>query len=571
MSCSLANIIFARKVAFMQLMRSLLKKSENGGKIRISKQWDIIYMIKTEITLPLKYNSEDVRLAVLGALPVNDGELGDVRLIKRTLCFDDSTAPHYKATVAFSVSEEREMGLLRLKRRVSSCPDFDYKASAFRGNFRPVVVGFGPAGLFAALVLAESGARPIILERGLPVNERKARVDAFSLLGILDTECNVQFGEGGAGTYSDGKLKVGSHDKYKRKVIDELIQAGAPEDIAYSTTAHLGTDKLGDIVTAIRKKIERLGGDVIFSARFTELIHTGGELRAIRYEKDGRAFELPTRAVVLAIGHSARDTITSLYGQGMQAVAKGFGVGVRIEHPREYINKVVYGKYVDDIEETASYHLVTHLPNGRSVYSFCMCPGGSVVAASSEANGIVTNGMSEYGRMADNSNAALLVSVTPEDFGVDHPLGGIAFQRSIERCAFSLTKDYRAPSQILGDFVGQGRKISPYGSVKPSYPRGVESISTEAYLPDFICDSLRMSLPDFDEWLPGYYLPDSVLTGPETRTTSPVRFLRDERYQALNFVGVFPCGEGAGYAGGIVSSATDGVRIAEALILGFGT
>ena len=359
-------------------------------------------------------------------------------------------------------------------------------------------------------------------------------------------------------------------DKYKYKVLDELIRAGAPGDIAYSTTAHVGTDKLGEIVTRIRHRIEELGGEVIFSARFTELVHRDGVLSAVRYEKDGITSELPTRAVILAIGHSARDTIASLYGQGLQAVAKGFGIGMRIEHPREYVNGIVYGKYKDDIEDTASYHLVTHLTNGRSAYSFCMCPGGSVVAAASETGGIVTNGMSEHSRMADNSNAALLVSVTPEDFGTDNPLGGIELQRAIERRAFSLTSDYRAPSQTLGDFMARGRGKFQYGSVKPSYPRGVESVCADAYLPDFVCDSLCMAFPDFDAWLPGYYLPDAVLTGPETRTTSPVRFLRDELHRAVGFSGVFPAGEGAGYAGGIVSSATDGVRTAEALMLTLG-
>ena len=434
---------------------------------------------------------------------------------------------------------------------------------------RPVVVGAGPAGLFAALTLALSGARPILLERGLDVDSRKMRVDIFHSLGVLDTECNVQFGEGGAGTYSDGKLKCGAHDKYKLFILDELIGAGAPSDILFSSTAHVGTDKLSGIVKHVRKKIEELGGEVHFGARLVDLKVENGRLVGGRVEKNGEIIEFSTRDLVLATGHSARDTFELLRNIGARLEPRPFGIGVRIEHPREYINRLVYGDGYPTSLETASYHLVTHLSTGRSVYSFCMCPGGTVVAAASEEGGIVTNGMSVYDRNADNSNAALLVSVLPEDFGSDDPLAGIELQRRIERRAFSLEGGYVAPTQSLGNLLADG-KSAGLGSVAPSYPRGVACHTTREYLPDFVTDSLRAAIPDFDAWLPGYSYPDAAITGPETRTTSPVRVLRTDTLEAVGIDGLYPTGEGAGYAGGIISSARDGVIVAEAILKKYG-
>ena len=525
-------------------------------------------MIRIDIDLPIKYTADDVRVALTAAAPVRACELGDFRLIRRTLVSNGDGNPHYRASVALDLTPEREASLLKLKRRVMSCPDLAFDTPAFTGGFAPVVVGAGPAGLFAALTLAESGANPILLERGLPVEERTARVDLFNHLGILDPECNVQFGEGGAGTYSDGKLKSGAMDKYKQKALAEFVAAGATEDIMYSSTAHLGTDKLPSIVREIRKKIESLGGTVIFGARMTDIAVTDGRLTAVTYEKDGGTETIPTRAVILATGHSAHDTIKMLHERGLSMQARGFGIGLRIEHPREYINEIVYKNDRSYIEETASYHLVTHLASGRSVYSFCMCPGGTVVAAASEQGGIVTNGMSEYDRLADNSNSALLVSVTPADFASDHPLAGFDLQRKIERSAFDLTTAFCAPTFRLDDFM-MGKGTTTLASVKPSYPRGTVPHSPTEYLPDFITDSLKMAMPDFDAWLGGYYYPDATLTGPETRTTSPVRILRSEDRTADGFAGIYPAGEGAGYAGGIISSATDGIRSAEALILAY--
>lgn len=522
-------------------------------------------MIKTNISLPIEYNTDSIKESISASLPIKNEEIGDITILRRRLVLSDSEGPSYLTTVAFSSSEEKEKGLLKMRKKVSEHTPFSYTPPTFRGNFRPVVVGSGPCGLFTALTLAEAGARPILIERGLPVDERANLISRFERFGILDPECNVQFGEGGAGTYSDGKLKVGAMDMYKAKVIDGFIFGGATEDISYSTTAHLGTDRLPIIIRSLRERLLSLGGEVIFSAKLVKLVTQGDKLKAIEYEKDGSIISLPTEAVILATGHSARDTISMLYDMGLPMEAKGFGVGMRIEHPREYIDKIVYGYSYDKVPESASYHLVTHLPTGRSVYSFCMCPGGSVVAATSEEGAVVTNGMSPFSRKNDNSNAALLVSVTPEDFDSSHPLAGFDFQRGIERHAYSLTSEYQAPAIRLADFLTSSTPT--IGSVKPSYPRGAVPTSPQKFLPEYITTSLLAAMRDFEAWLPGYSYGEAVLTGPETRTTSPVRILRGESGEAIGFSGIYPAGEGAGYAGGIISSATDGIRIAEKLIL----
>lgn len=538
-------------------------------------------MIKTDLVLPYGYTHDTVKEAISSHLPISKAEIGEVRILKRELTVKDGSAPVYKTTVAFSSSMEKEEGLLKIRSKVGRADEDTLTVKPSRFMQRPVVVGAGPAGLFAALTLAESGARPILLERGLDVEERAKKISLFNTLGVLDTECNVQFGEGGAGTYSDGKLKTGAKDKYKMKVLCEFIEGGADESIAYSTSAHLGTDKLPGIVKAIRNKIISLGGELIFSARLTDIKVKDERLVGITYIKDGERVEIECGTLILATGHSARDTLLMLKERGLPMRAKGFGVGMRIEHPREYINSIVYREAKSVIEETASYHLVTHLPSGRSVYSFCMCPGGEVVAATSEQGTIVTNGMSEYARLADNSNAALLVSVTPEDFGSDDPLAGIEFQRRIERKAYSLTDSYKAPSISLASLLsgcGEGHsalgKSSPSASVdhslstgvKPSYPIGTFEASPHQYLPEYVPESIAMAMPDFDAWLPGYLLGEAVLTGPETRTTSPVRIERGDDGCVPSFAGIYPAGEGAGYAGGIVSSAIDGIKAAEKAI-----
>ena len=522
-------------------------------------------MIKTDLVLPYGYNHDTVKEAISHHLPVEKGEIGEVRILRRELVVKDGQSPTYKTSVAFSLGADREEGLLKIRTKVKLADEelFVPRHSSF--DKRPVVAGAGPAGLFAALTLAESGARPIVIERGLDVEERAKKIDLFNTLGVLDTECNVQFGEGGAGTYSDGKLKYGAKDKYKRRVLAEFIEGGADESIAYSTSAHLGTDKLPGIVKKIRNKIISLGGEFIFSAKLTDVTVRDGELVSITYQSHGENVTLECDTLILATGHSARDTIAMLKEKGLTMRAKGFGIGMRIEHPREYINRIVYRDSADVITETASYHLVTHLDSGRSVYSFCMCPGGEVVAATSEEGAVVTNGMSEYRRLADNSNAALLVSVTPDDFGSDDPLAGIEFQRRIERAAYGISGSYKAPAIRLGDLLSGGREGFK-NAVKPSFSLGTVEASLDDYLPEYIPSSIKAAMPDFDAWLEGYLYPDAILTGPETRTTSPVRIEREEDGCALGFSGIYPSGEGAGYAGGIVSSAVDGIRMAEKVI-----
>lgn len=522
-------------------------------------------MIKTEIRLPIGYTRADLADAICAALPISKDEILSAELVKRTLNLNDKSDIHYTATAALTVSAEREAGLLKMRKRVKPHTPLSLDLPPSMLPTRPVIIGAGPAGLFCALALAHAGARPIIYERGLEVDKRREKVRLFNALGILDGECNVQYGEGGAGTFSDGKLKVGSPDKYKSFILRSLVEEGAEEDILYSVGAHLGTDKLSLLVCRIRERIISLGGEVHFSSRLTEIRQKDGKIIGGRVEKNGEILDFDTDNLIMATGHSARDSFELLRREGVPMERRGFGIGMRIEHPREYINRLMYGERPPEGLGTASYHLVTHLPGGRSVYSFCMCPGGTVVAAASEAGGIVTNGMSESARGAENSNAALLVSVTPEDFGSEDIFAGLDLQRKIEGRAYRLTSDYRAPAIGLDSFMNN--TAPTLGGVRPSYPIGTVTARPESYLPQYVTDSLRSAMADFDSWLPGYFYPDAALTGPETRTTSPIRVLRDgDSYLVCGFDGLYAIGEGAGYAGGIISSARDGVVVAEALL-----
>lgn len=424
----------------------------------------------------------------------------------------------------------------------------------WKDDHRPVVVGFGPSGMFAALYLARCGAKPIVIERGEKIEERKKSVNDFIYTKYLNPNSNIQFGEGGAGTFSDGKLNTNVHSEYNEFVLEEFYKHGAHEDVTYMQNPHVGTDYLEKVVRNIRLEIESLGGEFHFNTTFTDFNSNDGTL-TIRCTPE---FTLQTHHLLLGLGHSARDTIRTLYKKGLAMEPKPFSMGVRIEHQQNRINRMQYGSFAKFLPP-ASYKGVVHLKE-RSVYTFCMCPGGTVMASASEPNTIVTNGMSERNRDKANANSALLVNVTPEDYYKDSPLDGLDYQEKYEKMAFDISGDYRAPGNMVGEFL-EHRVAKSYRSVKPSYPHGIVYCDFERCLPKYVVDAMREALPLFDRKMRGFADPEAFMTGIETRSSSPVRIVRNEN-RMCDIPGIYPMGEGAGYAGGIMSAAIDGLKTA---------
>ena len=518
------------------------------------------------VNIPLDYDEETLRKAAARELRTELKTIRSVSLFRRSADARKKDQIHFICTLDAEVTVNENTLLKKAKNAVRAAP-YHYKLPKWHGGAQPVVVGFGPAGMFAALVLAQSGACPIVVERGKDVDSRTADVNRFWLTGKLDTTSNVQFGEGGAGTFSDGKLNTGTKDSRQRKVLEEFVAHGAPEEILYNAKPHIGTDKLKLTVKNIREEIISLGGRVLFETKLTGFEVKDDRLCAAVVEHDGNTERIETDSVILAVGHSARDTFEMLFDKGLPMEAKPFSVGARIEHLREEIDRAQYGKYAGHpVLGAASYKMNVHTKNDRGVYTFCMCPGGRVVNASSEEGRLCTNGMSEFARDAVNSNAALLVSVSPADFGGDSPLAGMYYQRRLEENAFRLGGGFHAPVQRVADFL-QNRKSSRLGAVIPSIaPDGV-LCDLRSILPDYVGESMAEAIPAMGRRLAGFDNGDAVLTGVETRSSSPVRILRSsETLQSVSVAGLYPCGEGAGYAGGIISAAVDGIKCAERII-----
>jgi len=512
--------------------------------------------------MPLNSNQDDLKNAVAKKIGCDKGNIKGFHIAKKSVDARNKGNVHFVYSVDcndtnITFTDKDIEHILPPEKLVFKIKD---------DGVRPIVVGSGPAGMFAGLALAEAGLKPIILERGSEVDIRRQEVDTFWKLGKLNPESNVQFGEGGAGTFSDGKLTTGiKKDKFTAKVMEELYLAGAPQEILYLAKPHIGTDNLRIVVKNIRKKIISLGGEYRFNTKLKNLIIKDNRITAVQISNNGAESEIPTTRVFLAIGHSARDTFEMLHNCGVYMEQKPFAVGARIEHLQAEINKAQYGKFAySPYLGAADYKMAVHFADGRSAYTFCMCPGGKVVAAASEIGRVVTNGMSEFARDKENANAALLVGVNSQDFGSAHPLAGMYFQRKLEERAFELGgKNYSAPAQLVGDFL-QNKESKSAKSVRPSYEPSVTWSKLSALFPPEINKALCQGIIEMGRKLRGFDNPEAVLTGVESRSSSPVRIVRDETFQS-NIKGLFPCGEGAGYAGGITSSAADALKVIHSL------
>ncbi|MBE9060774.1 NAD(P)/FAD-dependent oxidoreductase [cf. Phormidesmis sp. LEGE 11477] len=529
----------------------------------------------TEVKLPLDHTEADLKGAILQKLKISAVDLKDFSIFKRS--YDARKKNAISLVYALDIETPKQKQLLKKFKktgRVSPTPDMGYQYVAKAPShleIRPIVIGVGPCGMFAALLLAQMGFRPIVLERGKAVHERSQDTFGFWSKRKFNPESNAQFGEGGAGTFSDGKLysRIKDSDHHGRKVLHELVENGAVPEILYISKPHIGTYRLVKIVENIRNQVVELGGEIRFQNRVeTVEIEESKNNRRVRGVTLENGEFIASDHVVLAVGHSARDTFEMLHQQGVYIEPKPFSVGFRIEHPQPLIDQQRYGRNAgNSILGAADYKLVHHCANGRTVYSFCMCPGGQVVAATSEVGRVVTNGMSQYERSGKNANSGIVVGITPEEDYPKDPLGGMKLQRQLETRAFKLGGEtYQAPGQLVGDFLAE-RPSTEFGQVKPTYRPGVHLCDLSESLPDYAIAAIREAIPAFDKKIKGFAMKDAVLTGVETRTSSPIRIKRDDRFQSLNTLGLYPAGEGAGYAGGILSAAVDGIKVAEAVAL----
>ena len=524
----------------------------------------------SSIRVSLDADFSDLKALAAGKLKIPQDRIKSVRLSKKSVDARKKSDVHF--IISLDIEAKSEDRLLKTLKNAVSVKYEKYTVNAVPTDCeRPVIVGFGPAGMFAALVLAMSGAKPIVLERGGDVDSRCQAVDEFRKKGVLDTECNIQFGEGGAGTFSDGKLNTGISDRRIGWILEKFAEFGAPDEIRYLAKPHIGTDKLRTAVKNLRERVKSLGGEVRFNSKFCGYTAENGHITQVTYTDNDGSHTIDTHNVILATGHSARDVFEMLYEKNVDLSQKNFAVGVRIEHLRTDIDKAMYGDFAGHHAlKAADYKLAVHLPNGRTLYTFCMCPGGEVVAASSENGRLAVNGMSCFARDAENSNSALLVNVNTDDYGSNHPLAGMYFQRDIEEKAYIAGgSDYSAPVNTVEALL-EGRTAECFGKVRPSYTPNTKFASINEYLPDFVCESIRLGLPEMGKKIKGFDSPEAVITGVESRSSSPVRINRGEDLQSLSLGGLFPCGEGAGYAGGIVSAAADGMKCAEKVIENLG-